>query len=201
MVRNRSIGADTVFIGFLLATLVALAFKLILTNVQPYVSLLGGGALVASGTPVVGWLLDVLFLALNHLGALVIWGLDQIGECLWIPVLFYRKAHRHALRQSEAEKAAIGEGTKQARKIVQMPFAFIAYSPFVALAALVFDVIVNLRYYKVFDIPLFMGGIAIGRPMGFNLDQMGLMTINLCAFELLVVIIILTYQWFKASID
>jgi hypothetical protein len=121
-----------------------------------------------------------------------------------------RKAHRTAIRQAQEEQAAYDAngGTDTAytrrlkRKGLKIPFAFIEWSPVIALAGLTVDTIVNWQRYPVIaSWSRFWGGLLIGRPMGIDWGNLKAIAWNLTSLEILVVLLIICGQWIRAHKD
>jgi hypothetical protein len=183
--------------GFL-AVLGCLGLKLILLNIEPFMALLGDRMPVASGLPIIGWLVDLAYVVFTGMGAFVLWGITSFAEALWLVVLLDRKAHRWAIREADADRGVSSHDSPEMRRLLRLPFSFIQLSPLVGLAALVFDVIVQARFFELVQWPLFLGGLMIGKVLGINGDQVLAMAFNLCAFEVLLVLVITTWGWLTA---
>jgi hypothetical protein len=189
------------------SVLFALLVKLIFTNVEPFVSLVGGEMPTASNIPIVGWVWDLLNVFYTAMGAFIAWGFINTCEVMWIFIALDRKAHRAAIRQAQEEQAAhdANDGNDTAytrrlkRKGLRIPFFFIEWSPVIALAALTVDTIVNWQKYPVIvSWSKFWGGLLIGRVMGVDWGNLKSIAWNLTSLEILVVLLIICAQWINA---
>jgi hypothetical protein len=189
------------------SVLFALLVKLIFTNVEPFVALVGGEMPTASNIPIVGWLWDLMTLFYTAMGAFIAWGFVNVCEVMWIFIALDRKAHRAAIRQAQEEQAAhdANDGNDTAytrrlkRKGLRIPFFFIEWSPAIALAALTVDTIVNWQKYPVIvSWSKFWGGLLIGRVMGIDWGNLKSIAWNLTSLEILVVLLIICAQWINA---
>jgi hypothetical protein len=189
------------------SVLAALLVKLVFTNVEPFVALVGGVMPVASGIPMIGWLWDLVNVFYTAMGAFIAWGFVNVCEVIWIFIALDRKAHRTAIRQAQEEQEAHDAhgGTDTAytrrlrRKGLKIPFFFIEWSPVIALAALVVDFIVNWqRYPMIASWSKFWGGMLIGRVMGVDWGNLRAIAWNLTSLEILVVLLIICAQWVSA---
>jgi hypothetical protein len=189
------------------SVLFALLVKLIFTNVEPFVALVGGEMPTASNIPIVGWVWDLLNVFYTAMGAFIAWGFVNTCEVMWIFIALDRKAHRAAIRQAQEEQAAhdANDGNDTAytrrlkRKGLRIPFFFIEWSPVIALAALTVDTIVNWQRYPVIvSWSKFWGGLLIGRVMGIDWGNLKSIAWNLTSLEILVVLLIICAQWINA---
>lgn len=192
------------------SALLALLVKLIFTNVEPFVALVGGEMPTASGIPIVGWVWDLMNLFYTAMGAFIAWGFINVCEVIWIFIALDRKAHRTAIRQAQEEQAAYDAngGTDTAytrrlkRKGLKIPFVFIEWSPVIALAGLTVDAIVNWNRYPVIaSWSKFWGGLLIGRVIGVDWGNLKSIAWNLTSLEILVVLLIICGQWIRAHKD
>jgi hypothetical protein len=187
--------------------LFALLVKLIFTNVEPFVALVGGTMPTASNIPIVGWGWDLLNVFYTAMGAFIAWAFVNVCEVIWIFIALDRKAHRTAIRQAQEEQAAHdangGNDTAYTRRLkrkgLKIPFFFIEWSPVIALAALVVDTVVNWQRYPVIaSWSKFWGGLLIGRVMGIDWGNLKSIAWNLTSLEILVVLLIICGQWINA---
>jgi hypothetical protein len=203
--RDLSFGLVVAIIIF--SVLFALLVKLIFTNVEPFVALVGGEMPTASNIPIVGWVWDLLNVFYTAMGAFITWGFVNTCEVMWIFIALDRKAHRAAIRQAQEEQAAHdangGNDTAYTRRLkrkgLRIPFFFIEWSPAIALAALTVDTIVNWQKYPVIaSWSKFWGGLLIGRVMGIDWANLKAIAWNLTSLEILVVLLIICAQWINA---
>jgi hypothetical protein len=196
-----------IFALLVFSALLALLVKLIFTNVEPFVALVGGDMPTASNIPIVGWVWDLLNLFYTAMGAFIAWSFVNICEVMWIFIALDLKAHRAAIRQAQEEQAAhdANDGNDTAytrrlkRKGLRIPFFFIEWSPVIALAALTVDTIVNWQKYPVIvSWSKFWGGLLIGRVMGVDWGNLKAIAWNLTSLEILVVLLIICAQWINA---
>jgi hypothetical protein len=188
------------------SALIAMLIKLIFTNVEPFIFLVGGEYPKPSGIPIVGWAWDLISLFYTAFGATVAWAIVNGCEIMWIFIALDRKSHRAAIRQAQEELDAYGDGQndnsytrKLKRKGLKIPFFFIEFSPVIALAGLTIDVIVNWHQFPVITSwSKFWGGLLIGRVMGVDWSNLKSIAWNLTSLEILVILLIVTYQWIQA---
>jgi hypothetical protein len=189
------------------SVLFALLVKIIFTNVEPFVALVGGSMPAASNIPIVGWGYDLLNVFYTAMGAFIAWAFINTCEVMWIFIALDRKAHRAAIRQAQEEQAAhdanSGNDTAYTRRLkrkgLRIPFFFIEWSPVIALAALTVDTIVNWQRYPVItSMSKFWGGLLIGRVMGIDWGNLKAIAWNLTSLEILVVLLIICAQWINA---
>jgi hypothetical protein len=190
----------------ILTILLALALKVITINVQPFLILFGSEAPPTSNIPIVGWAWDVLNLIYVATGAFIAWFLVQLAQVMWILIVFDRRAHRGALRESMREEAyqdTESRSTREARHIkrmkrraIRMPFFFMAASGWIALSGFVTESIVAFHAYPVIkNWDEFFAGLVIGDLSPVNWGHVGMQFFCLFSTELLVIAIITVWQW------
>jgi hypothetical protein len=191
------------------SVLFGLIIKTVYTNVEPFVYLFGEDMPAASKIPIIGAAWDVLNVVYLCFGAFASWGFVNTCEIIWIFIALDSKAHRSAMRAMQAEQAlqeAQSEGLTDTsytrrlkRKGLKIPFFFIEFSPVIALAGLTVDIIVNWHRYPVITSwSKFWGGLLIGRVMGVDWSNLKSIAWNLTSLEILVVLLIVCWQWIQA---
>ncbi len=190
----------------ILTILLSLALKVITINVQPFTILMGTPLPAPSNIPIVGWAWDVLNLIYVATGAFIAWFLVQLAQVMWILIVFDRRAHRGALRESMREEAyqdTESRSTREARHIkrmkrraIRMPFFFMAASGWIALSGFVTESIVAFHAYPVIkNWDEFFAGLVIGDLSPVNWGHVGMQFFCLFSTELLVIAIITVWQW------
>ena len=184
------------FIGLVVAVV-----RVSVINIQPYFLLIRGDGqdTWVQYIPVIGYVVKTWGNITAGLGAILIWALVQALQVLWIVVGLDRKAHRNALRDSEAYNVGSFQSKyskKMSRKAQRIPFFFIRWSLFLGLIAYGFDTVVGLMVYP----PAEFGG-AFGRALefgtlrGLSWEIMVNMAIMLFSFEALFVPLLVVGQW------
>lgn len=190
-----------------LTILVAILLRAVASNVAPFVVVMGGELPQASSIPIIGWLYDVLNLLYVATGAFIGWFLVQLAETMWILILMDRKAHRAAIHEARREaeyheKDATTDRRedrhvrKMRKRAVKLPFFFQAAAGWIALSAFVVEVSVNWNAYPIIKSwGDFFAGLTIGDLSPINWGNVGQQAFNLFSTELLVVAIIVCWQW------
>jgi hypothetical protein len=191
----------------LLVFLLAFGMKIIADNIIPYMALTDAPTLRHSHVPILGWGIDFITILYLGTGAFILWFLIQISQVIWILIALDRKAQRFAIYQGQEEVRHQGASgydenriIRQAkRRAVAIPFFFISYSGYIALAGFIAEFIINVRYYPVVENwSRFTAGLTIGQITGLNVP--GLMTLcwNMFSTEMLIVMIVILCQWIYA---
>lgn len=185
------------------AILAALTLKLIQVNLLPYMKVLGLPAFKPSGTPIVGWGLDLLHLLYFATGAVILWFLINLAQVIWILIALDRRAHRTAVRESRKELDRQGsqyESDGQIRRLkkraTRVPFFFIAASGWIALAAFVAEFLINLKAYPpIRSWNAFIAGLTIGDLSPINFNQVAAILWGCFSTELVIIALIIVGQW------
>jgi hypothetical protein len=191
------------------SVLLGLLIKVTYNNVEPFIYLFGEELPAASNIPIIGPAWDLLNIAYLCFGAFASWGFVNACEIIWIFIALDSKAHRSAMRAMQAEQAlqeAQSEGLTDTsytrrlkRKGLKIPFFFIEFSPVIALAGLTVDIIVNWHRYPVITSwSKFWGGLLIYKIQGVNWMNLKSIAWNLTSLEILVVLLIVCWQWIQA---
>jgi hypothetical protein len=206
---DDSPGSRLLAVG-ILAILCSLALKVIVINIAPYLIVMGSTPLPSSNLPIVGWAWDLLNVAYTGTGAFIAWFLVQLAQVMWILIALDRKAHRAAIRASQKEKeyqdAAVAAGEvgkreerhikKMKRRAVRLPFFFVAAAGWIALSAYVIESVVNFKAYPaVKNWGEFLAGLTIGDLSPINWNNVGMQAWGLFSTEIVVVAIIVVWQW------
>lgn len=200
--ENEGTGIALAWVALVL--LGALALKLAVINVAPYLVILGQSPIKPSGTPLIGWLLDALSLVVFGLGALLLWGAVNGLQLLWILITLDKVALRAAIKASHANSQSVPQATgrpgkaerKARRKLAGLPFFFLRFSGFLALGAFVLDGIVNLLHYPpVKSWSAFWAGSAIGDFSAVDLQTLMMFLFSLFSTEVLAVAIAVVFAW------
>ena len=200
------IASYLLFVG-LLAALVYVAW----INIAPYVQLVENLGIGATQN----WLLKVPLIGglvagwSNFLQAAVgflIWCVVQIFQCLGLLIRLDKDAMTGAIKQShlvkrqlpdlESDDDATADIKASTRKI---PYLFIRWSGYLALAAYTFDAIVGFSLYPpARSIGEFLTALSLGAWSQIDLDNLVKLLVMLFAFEALLALVIIAWQWLSA---
>jgi hypothetical protein len=174
-------------------------------TVKPYylvMSSLGGSIEWTFQIPLIGGAIEGFATSCAYIAALLLWIPVHILKCLWIVIGLDAKAQKSAIRQSAAIRDAAtfdrldGQGRRATKRMSRSPFFFVKWAGLMAIGAYVFDAIVGLKAYPVWDS---MGKFTMWaksfNPIWIHSDHAINLLISLFAFEVLLILVIVVAQW------
>jgi hypothetical protein len=136
----------------------------------------------------------------------IIWAVTQFLECLWVLILFDVASLKQALRESKAVSAEIGDLSNYkshrdksiAGKIKSQPYFFIRWAILGALGAYIFDLLVGWSLYPpASSLSAFITAVILGHWSAINMVMLSKLLVMLFAFEGVLVLTLMTWQWIK----
>lgn len=209
----EEVGDSWLFTGLawiiLLGLVVALG-KVISINVAPYFVLMGSGddGGWVRHLPLIGYIVRSWGSLVTTISALLVWGLTQALQVLWILVSLDRKAHTNALRESQKFEFGAYTSTstatqshdpyvrKMAKRARRIPFFFVRWALFLGLVAYTWDFVIGLLIYPPAEsFSAFARAINIGTMGGIDVQNILNLAIMLFSFEALFIPLIVVAQW------
>ncbi|MCU0552110.1 MAG: hypothetical protein MUC48_22470 [Leptolyngbya sp. Prado105] len=196
------------FIAWILAIGLGIALiRVALTNIEPYYSLFASAGTEApwvKNLPVLGWMLTTWNNVIASVGAILVWGVVQIFQVLWILILLDRKAKRGALKDVRKNSVNPDDfSDRRSRRIARdmngIPFFFIRWSALLALFAYVFDFAIGIhKYPPARNLQVFFVAIASGITSRIDWGNLTKLLIMMFSFELLLIPFVIVIFWIRA---
>ena len=181
--------------------------RVAITNIEPYYSLFQGASDEApwvKNLPVLGWVLVTWSNVIASVGAILVWGVVQIFQVLWILILLDRKAKRGALKDARKNGVNPNEfGDRRSRRIAKgmngIPFFFIRWSALLALAAYAFDFAIGIhKYPPARNLRVFFVAVASGITSRIDWGNLTKLLTMMFSFELLLIPFVIVVFWIRA---
>ncbi|MDV3349928.1 hypothetical protein QGP82_14580 [Leptothoe sp. LEGE 181152] len=188
----------------LLGLVVAL-IKLASMNIVPYIWFVKNfghetNQMWVEYLPVIGTLHKGFMGFVHGIAGILLWGLVQALQTLWVIVGLDRRAHGNALREARASRVDNKDATsyekRMSKKAQAIPFFFLKWSALLALGAYAFDGVLGVSVFPPADsLQTFL--FALGSGMTNQIDGKNVLQLltMMFSFELLLIPTVVVAQW------
>ncbi len=190
-----------------MAGLLVALLKLASMNVAPYIWFIKNfgqetNQMWLDYVPVFGAIHKGFVSTIQGIAGVLLWGLVQVLQTLWILVGLDRKAHSNALKEARAARVSNPDQQssyerKMTRRAQSIPFFFVKWSGILALGAYAFDGVLGLSIFPPaanFQTFLF----ALGSGMTSQIDGQNVLSllVMMFSFEVLLIPSVVVFQWY-----
>ena len=196
----------SLIIWLVLLGLITALIKLATMNIVPYIWFVKNfgqetNRMWLEYLPIIGAIRKGWMAFVHGIAGVLLWGLIQILQTLWIIVGLDKRAHKNALREArsarvENTQASTSYERKMSKKAQAIPFFFLKWSALLALGAYAFDGVLGVSVFPPADsLQTFL--FALGSGMTSQIDGKNVLNllVMMFSFELLLIPTVVIAQW------